>query len=231
MSQLIRSQYWRRATVVLLTATVGALASYSVLVLWYLRPVGAPIDVARILFSIFLLTVVIGTPLLATLWLRDGGPKRRAALVGLSLFCLGITSATLALSYWGSQNASFLGDVRMRLSDGLLRFYAYGPPPSLPSVPLSAPNMLYCMPANPVIWSVEVPLYIPAALFAFIPGVELRRWVHCRRRRRDGLCEDCGYDLRGAMRMCSECGTHVGRCPECGVVVAQAGRFHAAAPC
>ncbi len=116
MSMLIRLQYSRRATLVSLAATGGVLASYSVLMLLYIRPVGAPIEMARRLFSLFLLTVVIGTPLLTIFWLRDGRPKRRAALVGLSLFCLGITFATLALSYWGIQYSSSLGDVRIRLS-------------------------------------------------------------------------------------------------------------------
>lgn len=231
MSMLIRLQYSRRATLVSLAATGGVLASYSVLMLLYVRPVGAPIEMARILFSLFLLTVVIGTPLLTIFWLRDGRPKRRAALVGLSLFCLGITFATLALSYWGNQYSSSLGDVRIRLSDGLLRFHAYGPPPTLPPVSLSGPDKFFCMPANPVTWSVELPLSIPAAFFVIVPTVELRHWVRRWRRRRSGVCEDCGYDLRGAMRTCSECGTHVGRCPECGTVVVQAGQFHAAAPC
>ena len=192
---------------------------------------GASIEVPRILFSLFLVTVVIGTPLLTIFWLRNGRPKRRAALVGLSLFCLGITCATLASSYWGNQYSSFRGDVRMRLSNGLLRFYAYGLPPSLLPVSPSGPNRFFCMPATPVIWSVELPLSIPAAFFAIVPAVELLHWVRRRRRRRHGSCEDCGYDLRGAMRTCSECGTNVGRCPECGIVVANAGRFHAAAPC
>ncbi len=231
MLTLTRSRYLRRATVVLLAATVGVLASYSVLMLWYLRPVGASIEVPRILVSLFLLTIVIGTPLLTIFWLRNGRPKRRAALVGLSLFCLGITCATLALSYWGNQYSSFLGNVRMRLSDGLLRFYAYGPAPSLPVGSLPAPNMFFCMSPTPVNWSVELPLSIPAAFFAIVPAVELRHWVRRRRRRRRGVCEACGYDLRGAMRTCAECGTHVGRCPECGFVVVNAGRFHAAAPC
>ncbi len=231
MPPSIRLQYFRRATLVLFSATVGVLVSYSVLMLWYLWPVGASIEVPRILFSLLLLTVVIGTPLLTIFWLRNGRPKRRAALVGLSLFCLGITCATLTLSYWGNQYSSFIGNVRMRLSDGLLRFYAYGPPPNLPPAPRSGPNMFFCMSPTPVNWSVELPLSIPAGFFAIVPAVELRHWVRRRRRRCHGFCEDCGYDLRGAMRMCSECGTHVGRCPECSAVVVQAGRFHAAVPC
>ena len=75
-----------------------------------------------------------------------------------------------------------------------------------------------------------LPAFFAPVFLLVIPGVELRHWIRRQRRRRRGMCEDCGYDLRGAMRTCSECGTHVGRCPECGTVVTQAGRFHAAAP-
>ena len=61
---------------------------------------------------------------------------------------------------------------------------------------------------NPIIWSVAVPLVIPAVLFAIFPGIELARR---RRRFRGGsprLCVHCDYDLRGLPEpRCPECGT------------------------
>ncbi len=57
-------------------------------------------------------------------------------------------------------------------------------------------------------WVLTVPLWIPFVLFAAYPTVAfirgpLRRW----RRRRKGLCIDCGYDLTGNVsEVCSECG-------------------------
>jgi hypothetical protein len=54
-------------------------------------------------------------------------------------------------------------------------------------------------------WSVAVAL---GALPAFVPLV--RRYRRRVRRRRDGLCLRCGYDLRATSGRCSECGTEVG---------------------
>jgi hypothetical protein len=54
---------------------------------------------------------------------------------------------------------------------------------------------------------VTVPLWLPALLFAITPTYWLlgpRRRL--KRRRKLGLCERCGYDLRASP----------GRCPECG---------------
>ncbi len=62
-------------------------------------------------------------------------------------------------------------------------------------------------------WDVgdDFPAWVPCVLFgtyptlAFIRG-PLRRW----RRRRKGLCIDCGYDLTGNVSgVCSECGSEV----------------------
>lgn len=223
MATLIRSQYWRRATVIFLTATVGALASYSVLVLWYLRPVDAPIESPGILLLIFLYLLVVGVPCILIAWLTAGRTTLRRVLVGLSVLGLLVTLKTLEMSYADPFMMRTSASVELVLRDGWLSCTKYGPAPPT--------RRFMSIPSRPVIWLLHVPAVFAPVFFAIIPGVEFRRSVLRRRRRRDGMCEDCGYDLRGAMRMCSECGTHVGRCPECGIVVVKAGRFHAAAPC
>ncbi len=223
MSPLIRSQPLRRATVVLLTATVGALASYSVLVLWYLRPVDAPIELPGSLLLIFLYLLVVGVPGVLIAWLMAGRSTLRRVIVGLSVLGLLVTLKTLEMSYADSFRMRTPSGDTLSLRDGWLSFTKYGPAPP--------PRGFGTFALRPVIWSLRVPAVFAPVFFTIIPGVELRHWVRRRRRRRRGLCEDCGYDLHGAMRMCSECGTHVGRCPECGTVVVRAGKFHAAAPC
>jgi hypothetical protein len=59
------------------------------------------------------------------------------------------------------------------------------------------------------------PLWIPIAFTAVLPAITI--WVSLRRRRsefrlRNGLCVNCGYDLRSSPE----------RCPECGAVVRKA---------
>lgn len=222
MSPLIRSQPLRRATVVLLTATVGVLASYSVLVLWYLRPVDAPIELPGSLLLIFLYFLVVGVPGILIAWLMTGRSTLRRVVVGLSVLGLLVTLKTLEMSYADSFRMRTPSGDNFLLRDGWLSFTKHGPAPP--------PRGFGTFALRPVIWSLRVPAVFAPVLFMIIPGVELRHWMRRRRRRRRGLCEDCGYDLRGAMRTCSECGTRVGRCPECGIVVTQAGEFHAAAP-
>ena len=57
--------------------------------------------------------------------------------------------------------------------------------------------------------TVTFPIWPIAVLCAIWPAVWLRRTLRQRRRRVQGLCLACGYDLRG---------NEQGRCPECGMV-------------
>jgi hypothetical protein len=59
-------------------------------------------------------------------------------------------------------------------------------------------------------WGVQVPLFIPLALFGGVAGGLW--WAHRRERRRAmiGYCRACGYDLKGlAAGSCPECGSKV----------------------
>jgi hypothetical protein len=77
------------------------------------------------------------------------------------------------------------------------------------------PVSFYCMHAPTdafVLWMVGFPMWASAAFFLLILTFCLpphyRRWHRARRRRR-GLCETCGYDLRASPERCPECGTPV----------------------
>ena len=68
-----------------------------------------------------------------------------------------------------------------------------------------APGMIYVSPSHQ---AVSIPIWLIALLFALYPTATfvrgpLRRW----HRAKQGLCPQCGYDLRGNVS---------GRCPECG---------------
>lgn len=54
--------------------------------------------------------------------------------------------------------------------------------------------------------STEFPLYAPLLIFAAAPALWLRNALTLRRRRRLGLCPQCGYDLRAGPSRCPECG-------------------------
>ena len=58
---------------------------------------------------------------------------------------------------------------------------------------------------------VHIPLWFPTLLFLILPAVWLRRFRSERRKQREGLCRQCGYDLRAHSpgQVCPECGTTV----------------------
>src|SRR5439155_21717050 len=55
-------------------------------------------------------------------------------------------------------------------------------------------------------WVIGVRPWLPTLLFALLPAMWVRRFVKLRRRRREGLCHTCGYDLRATPDRCPECG-------------------------
>jgi hypothetical protein len=55
--------------------------------------------------------------------------------------------------------------------------------------------------------AVVVPSWFLTVLFGAMPAITLYRFVRGRRRRDEGLCRVCGYDLRATSDRCPECGT------------------------
>ncbi len=53
---------------------------------------------------------------------------------------------------------------------------------------------------------VVIPLWIPTVLFGILPTAALVRVTRRRKRKKLGLCLECGYDLRGSKDRCPECG-------------------------
>jgi hypothetical protein len=49
------------------------------------------------------------------------------------------------------------------------------------------------------------------AICSLWPGMAVRRHMRHQHRARSGLCQICGYDLRGSRDRCSECGTSITR--------------------
>jgi hypothetical protein len=54
--------------------------------------------------------------------------------------------------------------------------------------------------------SITMPFWFPATTLALLPAAEFLRMLHTRRRRAQGLCPTCGYDLRATPDRCPECG-------------------------
>ncbi|RJP36107.1 MAG: hypothetical protein C4547_08055 [Phycisphaerales bacterium] len=74
--------------------------------------------------------------------------------------------------------------------------------------PLIAPPSL--VHSGPGRWSLVIPLYLPALACVAVAAWPFRPFATRRRRRRQGQCERCGYDLRGIQST---------RCPECGAII------------
>ncbi|MBI1826635.1 MAG: hypothetical protein HY287_13405 [Planctomycetes bacterium] len=56
---------------------------------------------------------------------------------------------------------------------------------------------------------VNTPHWFPFLLLSVYPAFRIRHWLIQRRRARLGFCA-CGYDLRGSVSRCSECGRLIG---------------------
>jgi len=57
--------------------------------------------------------------------------------------------------------------------------------------------------------SLNIPLYLPVVLCAVSPTCWLVACHRRRKRRRLGLCIQCGYDLRGSAESCPECSSPI----------------------
>ena len=56
---------------------------------------------------------------------------------------------------------------------------------------------------------VTMPTWFVVLLMAILPTIAFRRWRRQRHRTREGLCLNCGYDLRASPGRCPECGKEV----------------------
>ncbi len=122
----------------------------------------------------------------------------RKTLTILSLLGLLLTVGLWARSY-RSVYSSSIGSIGFLLYRGHFSCTKSGPVP---------PRGGDVMPrSNPEIWSVRVPIWPIAALFAVaLPGIELAHRLRRHRRHKHGLCVKCGYNLKGLSES---------RCPEC----------------
>jgi 4-amino-4-deoxy-L-arabinose transferase-like glycosyltransferase len=64
-----------------------------------------------------------------------------------------------------------------------------------------------CYDSSDTLDFVSLPMWMVAAPAAVLPLIRLRRGWRARRRRVEGLCLVCGYDLRATPDRCPECGT------------------------
>ncbi len=53
--------------------------------------------------------------------------------------------------------------------------------------------------------TVSVPMYLPTLVSLIWPALSLLPWYRRRARRLEGMCSNCGYDLRGSSDHCPEC--------------------------
>lgn len=56
---------------------------------------------------------------------------------------------------------------------------------------------------------VAIPHWVPGSLAAVCPSLWIVKAQRVRRRRREGHCPKCGYDLRATPDRCPECGTEI----------------------
>ncbi len=98
----------------------------------------------------------------------------------------------------GTRQMTFVGPVTMSMTANGIAFAGPGSAFSLPSIRRPAPGCV----------SFRLPFYVP--LLGFVLALAYLMALPSllrRRRRRSGLCVQCGYDLRGLTTP---------RCPECG---------------
>jgi hypothetical protein len=57
--------------------------------------------------------------------------------------------------------------------------------------------------------AVVIPSWFLTLLFGALPGAIAFRWIRGVRRRGEGFCPVCGYDLRASAGRCPECGTAI----------------------
>jgi len=83
-------------------------------------------------------------------------------------------------------------------------------PPNLAVLSSKNPFLAYTAQSNPrKSWVVIVPFWSVVPALAAMIGLLLwrdRSWRRRDRRKREGLCANCGYDLRATPERCPECG-------------------------
>lgn len=55
--------------------------------------------------------------------------------------------------------------------------------------------------------SMRTPLWLPSGLFLMVPVYSCGLFLRRHKRKKRGLCLNCGYDLRASRERCPECGT------------------------